>query len=221
MVELALVMPMFVLVIFGVITLGIGVFYQQQVTNAAREAARYAALHSATAQCPTVSRIDPSSAFRPESYTRCDRPEDGWPNMTANARSRVFGLSPSDVRIAACWSGYVESGNADAPPPKPAPDGYDFGGTGILTPVDSAWTPCSIDGENPSTNPDGLGCAPNVNATTVDTASNLSERPGIFVANQVTAYACLNWQPPMAGFLAIPDTITLRGVISEAIQRQQ
>ena len=42
----------------GVIVFGIGLFYQQQVTNAAREAARYAAIHSATSECPTRSRRD-------------------------------------------------------------------------------------------------------------------------------------------------------------------
>jgi hypothetical protein len=31
----------------------------------------------------------------------------------------------------------------------------------------------------------------------------------------------MQWSPPMAGFLLIPDTVTLRAVISEPIQRQQ
>lgn len=221
MVELALILPLFLMVVVGIITLGIGVFYQQQVTNAAREAARYAAIHSATAQCPTVSRLNPKSAFIPESYTRCDRPEDSWPAMTAESRLKVFGLPPAQVRIAACWSGYVEGGSPDAPPPNPAPGGYDLAGTGVLTPVDSTWSPCSIDGKDPSSQPEAIGCAANVHTTTVDTASALSEKAGVIVANQVTAYACFNWQPPMAGFLLIPQTVILRGVISEAIQRQQ
>jgi hypothetical protein len=37
----------------------------------------------------------------------------------------------------------------------------------------------------------------------------------------VTAYACYVWQPPMAGFLLLPNQVTLRAVVTEAIQRQQ
>ena len=48
MVELALVMPLFLMVMVGTIALGLGVFYQQQLDNTVREAARYAAIHSAT-----------------------------------------------------------------------------------------------------------------------------------------------------------------------------
>ena len=47
-----LVLPVFLMLVLGVIVLGIGLFYQQQITNAAREAARYAAIHSATAELP-------------------------------------------------------------------------------------------------------------------------------------------------------------------------
>jgi Flp pilus assembly protein TadG len=50
--EFALVFPIFALVLFGVISLGLWVFYQQQLSGAAREAARYAAIHSSSAQCP-------------------------------------------------------------------------------------------------------------------------------------------------------------------------
>ena len=86
MIELALVLPLFLMVLIGIITLGIGVFYQQQLTNAAREAARYASIHSATAQCPTVPSLDPARRNRPLSYARCDQPAAGWPKMTAAAQ---------------------------------------------------------------------------------------------------------------------------------------
>jgi len=56
---------------------------------------------------------------------------------------------------------------------------------------------------------------------TVDTASDMSEGQGRIVANRVTVYACYEWSPPGAGFLLIPQTVTLRAVISEPIQRQQ
>jgi hypothetical protein len=43
----------------------------------------------------------------------------------------------------------------------------------------------------------------------------------VIVANKVAAYACFEWNPPLAGFLLIPETVTLRAVVSEPIQRQQ
>lgn len=229
MVELALTFPLFVMVLFGIITLGIGVFYQQQVTNAAREAARFASIHSATASQPTVSTLDPKSP--PLSYVRYDRPEDSWPYMTAAARRLVFGLDTGSVRVAACWSGYQEldgSGSPDpakydAPPPVDPP-GYELT-PGASPPVywdpDTAFVQCQIDGADPTTDPSAIGCNGSLAATTSDSASNLSEGPGRIVANTVTAYACYDWSPPLAGFLLIPETVTLRAVITEPIERQQ
>ncbi len=218
---MALVFPLFLVVFMGIIVIGIGVFYQQQVTNAAREAARYAAIHSATAQCPTVSKLDP--VIDPTSgtgrYFRCDAPEsldangnpDPWPGMTNAAREKIFGLPRSNVRIAACWSGWVDdaNGNFDAPPP------------GTVAENLSRWMPCHIDGQDPSVDPGLIGCTADLYNTTVDEASDLSEGQGRIIANQVTAYACYAWTPPMAGFLLIPQTVILRGVIAEPIQRQQ
>ena len=87
LVEFALVLPLFVVVLSGIISLGIGVFYQQQLTNAAREAARYAAIHSATSQCPTTSWRDPNLSRLPDdfdlnNYYACDPPYLQWPEMT-------------------------------------------------------------------------------------------------------------------------------------------
>lgn len=218
MVELALVFPLFAMVLFGIIVLGIGVFYQQQVTNAAREAARFASIHSATAQCPTVPHVpyDPASAAL--SYVRCDTPEAGWPGMTAAARARTFGLNSAAVQVVACWSGYrMDDTNAyDAPP-----DGLqvDMGGTPYT--YETHWAQCTIGAVDPTSDPSSIGCDSLLGSTIVDQASAQSEGPGRPVANTVTGYACYVWQPPMAGFLLIPETVTLRGVITEPIERQQ
>jgi TadE-like protein len=215
-VELALVFPLFVFIFFGIIVLGTGVFYQQQITNAAREAARFASIHSATASKPTVSWKNPASP--PLSYLRYDRPEDSWPYMTAAGRNKIFGLNPASVNIAACWSGYWENNDPnkfDAPPPL-GPPGY-----AVIGPVVSTFQPCTIDGADPRQSPGDIGCNAGLAATTVDTASDLSEGQGRIVANTVTAYACYVWSPPLAGFLLIPQTVTLRAVITEPIERQQ
>src|SRR5256885_2705024 len=70
--EFALVFPMFMFLLMAVIVFGLFVFYNQQLENAAREAARYAAVHSSSAQCPTVSRLDPGGPNKANSYFRCD-----------------------------------------------------------------------------------------------------------------------------------------------------
>ena len=217
--EAALVMPLFFMVLFGIIVLGIGVFYQQQVTNAAREAARFAAIHSATAVCPVTGDFDPASP--PQTYPLvttpggCDRKAQGWPKMTAHARSYVFGLPTNAVHVYACWSGYRKdspAGAIDAPPP----GDYTPLGIGVIT---SVFVQCSIGGVDPTLDPTGIGCGPGL--TTTDQASSMSDSISTPVANTVTAYACYVWRPPMAGFLLIPSEITLRGVVTEPIQRQQ
>jgi hypothetical protein len=215
MVELALVLPLFVMLLVGIIVLGIGVFYQQQLTNTAREAARYASIHSATAMCPTVSTLAPTAP--PRTYSPCDTPAAGWPLMMAAGRELLFGLPPTAVNLAACWSGYREdTTNAyDAPPP----GNYQISSTTVFIPT--TFAQCTIDGADPTTNPSAIGCNSGLASTTVDEASNLSEGPGRIVANTVTAYACYQWSPPMAGFLLIPQTVTLRAVITEPIERQQ
>jgi len=224
LVEFALILPLFLMVLTGVIVLGIIVFYNQQLSNAAREAARFAAVSSATAQCPVVGHLDPvgpgltstdpltghtAAWAAPDGYVRCDTPSGWTQRMTPFARTKVFGLNANAVQISACWSGYRTNTQYDAPPP----------GDYLGTVVDSDWVPCTIDGTDPTTNPGAIPCQAGL--ATVDTASSISEGQGRIVANRVTAYACYAWAPPMAGFLLIPETVTLRAVISEPIQRQQ
>ena len=222
LVEFALVFPVFALLLFGVVVWGLGVFYQQQLTNAAREAARYAVIHSATAQCPTVSNLDPTQNV-PSSYVRCDPPPT-WPRMTAAGRDAAWGLNTASINIAACWSGYVAtpytpgtvpaSGNYDAPPP-----GTYTIGTAQVT-YDTVWAPCSIGGVvDPQDNASQIACSARL--VTSDTASDQSDRTGVTTANTVTVYACFQWSPPMAGFLLIPSQVTQVAVITEPIERQQ
>lgn len=217
LVELALVFPILAMLVFGIISLGIGVFYQQQLTNAAREGARFASIHSATAARPTVSWLDPASP--PLTYNRWDRPQDGWPHMTAAARARVFGLPASAVNLGACWSGYRMndgSGNPTGAIDAPPPNTYD-----VIGPVDSSWAQCTIAGVDPTVDPSSIPCTSGLSATNGDQASAMSEGQGRIVANTVTVFACYRWTPPMAGFLLIPSTVDLRAVITEPIERQQ
>jgi hypothetical protein len=221
LVEFALVAPIFVVVLSGIITLGIGVFYQQQLTNAAREAARYAAIHSATSQCPTTSRLDPAwnrigdPGFDKETYYNCDPPDLGWPEMTAYARSKVFGLDPTGVDFAACWSGYWdEDPVAQWDAPAIGEDGQQ-----------NEFRACTIGGVDPRTATGSLACPPPATvktddpATTDDKASDLAAT-GARTSNQVTVYACYLWSPPFLGDL-LNGPIKMQAVVTEAMQHQR
>lgn len=213
--EFALIAPLVFATLFGIIVLGLWVFYQQQVTNVAREAARFAAIHSESAPCPTVGWRDPNPATF-GSYSRCDPPP--WPDMTAHARSSVWGMNPSSIMVNACWSGYVAPGTAvpsdgNLGPPFPQADRpavEDHGGG----PVSNQFVQCKIAGYDPTTELSSLGCSAGMTTSADDPASNKA-------TNQVTVYACFQWSPPLAGFLVIPSSVTMRAQITEVVQRQQ
>ena len=211
--EFALVFPIAMLVIVGIVVLGMYVFYQQQLTNLAREAARYAAIHSSTAPCPTSSWRDSQASLWTYPF-HCDgpnRPGDPypWPRMTDHARSFAWGLNPRIIHINACWSGYRPVGSASGVAADfPAMD------TSVSPPVANTFLQCTIDGIDPVTNSQALGCRSRMTTAADDPASNI---PG----NQVTVYACFQWIPPLAGVLMLPSQVTMKAVITEVIQRQQ
>ena len=214
--EFALVAPLALMLTFGIIAIGLWVFYQQQLTNVAREAARWAAIHSSTAICPTTSWRDPNAP--PASYPliHCDGADQGWPKMVAQARQSVWGINPGAVHVNACWSGYVTPdivissyANYSAAAGFPIAD---------HPPVESGlsnqFVQCKIGGHDPTTDSSGLACGDALTTAADDPASDI---PG----NQVTAYACMRWSPPLAGFLLIPSSITMKAVVTEVIHRQQ
>jgi hypothetical protein len=206
MVELALVFPLFITVLCGIVILGLGVFYQQQVTNAAREGARYASVHSATARCPTTSNEAPNAP--PDTYApTCDPPTLRWPKMHEAARGYIVGIPPGEVHLSACWAGYVDPG-IDAPP------------ADLLTGTPNPFAPCTIGGIDPKASPDDISCPAPLTTAADDTASSMSASYGL-MSNEVTVYVCYVWRPPLAGFLLIPSEVTLRGVVTEKLEYQQ
>lgn len=233
LVEFALVFPIFLLLLMSIITFGLYVFYNQQLSNAAREAARYAAVHSSTAQCPTVSRLDPPPQIRPKTYVNyCDPPPDltgwpnvtGWPKMTAAARSKIWGMDPGQVSLTACWSGYVDSSNNYDAWPAASPN--------VFTPCTMRNSPSLLSPAiDPRQNASALTCpaatlGSSMSPATADGDDKASDTAvdtsiGNHYPTTVTVYSCFNWTPPMAGFVVIPNQITLRAVISEVLQRQQ
>lgn len=238
--EFALISPLFFMLLFGIISLGIGVFYQQQVTNAAREGARYAALHSATARCPTVSNLAPHTHLLPlpNSYHECDAPADRWPRMTAASRGHLFGIDSSAVQLTACWSGYWTKDTSGAWAAHDAA-GDDSGVANEFrecTVRVFGWTPgedpdadsSSLQVINPRTHlntagtPIRIDCSRQFPLTTAtdDMASSYAKSDGVNV-NQVTVVTCYAYHPPLAGFLLIPDVIHMTGTVTEALEYQQ
>ncbi|HEX9043927.1 MAG TPA: TadE family protein [Candidatus Limnocylindrales bacterium] len=202
MVEFALVAPIFMLALLSVVVLGLFVFYQAEITNAARVAARYAAIHSSTAQCPTTSWLTPQAP--PLSYYACDPPST-WPGMKTAGQSSVWGLNPAAVTISACWSGYRDPS---------VPGSYDYPAIDPSTGTAYMYAPCTMAGQNPVTAQDAIACPAPATVSGDDTASDQA-------GSNVTVYACYPWVPPMAGFVLIPSTITIRAVVTEVVQRQQ
>jgi hypothetical protein len=124
------------------------------------------------------------------------------------------------VNINACWSGYVkpdvnttvtDMSEAAGFPLADRPAVEDIGG-GVL--VANQLAQCHIAGIDPTTGAGSLGCSVGMTTPQDDPASDV---PG----NRVTVYACMNWNPPLAGLLMIPESVTIRAVITEVIQRQQ
>lgn len=221
LVEFALIFPIAMLVIVGIIVFGLYIFYQQQLTNVAREAARFAAIHSATAICSTSSWRDPQAP--PLSYRiGCDAPNNGadpypWPKMTNHARSFAWGLNSRAVWVNACWSGYAPAGTViNSPQDYSAANGFPLSDQPSVDSFGNpnVFAPCTINRIDPANNMTALGCGSGMTTAADDPASDV---PG----NQVTVYACFPWTPPLAGFLMIPSTVTMRAVITEVIQRQQ
>jgi hypothetical protein len=224
---------MFMLLLFSVIVLGLYVFYNQQLANATGEAARYAAVHSTSSLCPTVSHLDSPQLAPTNTAGRCDAPENGWPNMTAAARSSIWGMDPSKVLVVACWSGFVDRG---VPPDSGAPPNYDA----LPTDPNNTFKDCTMRDPvlltpaiDPRTDAGSLPCP----ATTIGSAFNPAKADGddkasavaaavgnganVPYATTVTVYSCFKWTPPLAGFVLIPSQITLRAVVTEVLQRQQ
>ena len=133
--------------------------------------------------------------------------------MTTAARNAVWGLNAGQVQVRACWSGYVNpAGQADALPAPP-----------------NTFTECTIGNVDPRRNPNAIDCPPPLTSSGStpqtadgdDKASALAYGAGQAYPTTVTVYVCYNWAPPMAGFLFVPSNVTLRAVITEAMQRQQ
>lgn len=124
--------------------------------------------------------------------------------------------------INACWSGFVPHGTdvgsyADYSEASGFPQA-DHPAIDPATGTPNIFVQCTIDGIDPNTDADSLGCRLRMTTAADDPASNLAME---LVNNQVTVYACFDWSPPLAGLLFVPTEVTMKAVVTESIQRQQ
>jgi len=93
LVEFALVVPWFFLLLFGIIEAGRFIFYYETLSNATREGARYAIVNGAnTLGCPSGPPAPGSSA--------CDT---SGANVSARVRQSGIGL-PNAITVTPTWT---------------------------------------------------------------------------------------------------------------------
>jgi Flp pilus assembly protein TadG len=86
-VECALVFPVFIGLVFGLVVGGMGVFYYQEVASLAREGARYAAVHGA--QYAQVTGRPPAT------------PQDVYNNAIA---PKLVVFQPNQINYSVTWN---------------------------------------------------------------------------------------------------------------------
>jgi Flp pilus assembly protein TadG len=93
LVEFALVVPFFLLLVFGIIEAGRFIFYYETLSNSTREGARYAIVNGAnTIGCPSGPPAPGSSA--------CDA---SGANVVARVRQSAIGL-PNAITVTPIWT---------------------------------------------------------------------------------------------------------------------
>jgi Flp pilus assembly protein TadG len=96
MVEFALVLPIFAILLFGIIDFGRYVFTANSLNNGAREAARFTSVAVFPADCAGLTRV------------AC---------ATTIARSHAWGVPGSSVNVTVTCEGYNPDGTLKSPAP--------------------------------------------------------------------------------------------------------
>lgn len=93
LVEFALVVPFFFLLLFGIIEAGRFIFYYESLSHATREGARYAIVNGAnTLGCPSGPAAPGTSA--------CDT---SGANVAARVRQAALGVPSTGITVDRCW----------------------------------------------------------------------------------------------------------------------
>jgi Flp pilus assembly protein TadG len=93
LVEFALIVPFFFLLLFGIIEAGRFIFYYESLSHATREGARYAIVNGAnTLGCPTGPAAPGTSA--------CDT---SGANVVARVKQAALGVPSAGITVDRCW----------------------------------------------------------------------------------------------------------------------
>lgn len=99
--EFALVIPIFVLMLLGIIETGRFIFNYEVLNNATREGARYAIVHGDNAFCP--------SGPPPPGHTNACDPSGS--RVLQRVRDTAYAIPPSQVASTASWDPNNRRGN--------------------------------------------------------------------------------------------------------------
>lgn len=92
LVEFALVIPMMLLFVFGLVDLGRGIYTYSVLSNVAREGARYAIVHGSLATETGNTQSGPGTSD-----------PSGGTYVVPAATVAAFGLDPTVLKVAVCW----------------------------------------------------------------------------------------------------------------------
>jgi len=90
--EFALVVPLFLILVLGIVDFARGIFVYSVLSNAAREGARYAMVHG------TLSVDNPPGPSGPGTPD-----PDGFVYVAPKARELTFTIDKSAVSVGTCW----------------------------------------------------------------------------------------------------------------------
>jgi hypothetical protein len=111
LVEFALVLPIFMTLIFGILDLGRGVWALDIANHAAAEAARFAIVHGGAGANPCPVGPPAATANVPTASEACPYPSPSKQAIFDVARESAIGAG-GDVNVTACY-GHVCEGNVD------------------------------------------------------------------------------------------------------------
>ena len=116
--EFALILPIFVVAVLGMIDVGRAIWANNAVANAAREAARYAAVHGGSQTNPCPVGPPGENTVIPQASASCPYPSPSKDGIRETARQFLI-AGGSNVVITVCY-GSGCSGDTDVSSPEPA-----------------------------------------------------------------------------------------------------
>jgi TadE-like protein len=110
--EFAIVLPIFLLIVFGMIDIGRVIWATDNITNAAREGARYASLHGGSGVMASFCPTGPSLSGTPQTGCAAWSPDSKEP--TRKATRAFFVAAGASTTVWVCYYATTAcSGNTD------------------------------------------------------------------------------------------------------------